>query len=79
VALENDHRLRELTALREAAEDEKRSLLRRLGRTESQDAIVGADAGLRPVMSRPSNRTRPARGRTRPLIAMFRSSSSRNS
>src|SRR4030095_5621916 len=33
-ALENDRRLRELTVVREAAEAEKQSLLRRLGRTE---------------------------------------------
>jgi transcriptional regulator with GAF, ATPase, and Fis domain len=52
VALENHHRLRELQALREAAEAEKRSLLTRLGRTEGADTIVGAEAGLRPVMER---------------------------
>jgi transcriptional regulator with GAF, ATPase, and Fis domain len=52
VALENHHRLRELTALREAAEAEKQSLLMRLGRTERGDAIIGAEAGLRPVMER---------------------------
>src|SRR5262249_7775867 len=34
VALENDHRFRELAALREAAEADKQALLRRLGRTE---------------------------------------------
>lgn len=52
VALENDRRLDELTELREAAEADKRSLLTRLGRQEITDAIVGAEAGLRPVMSR---------------------------
>ena len=52
VALENHHRLRELAALREAAEAEKQSLLTRLGRTETADTIVGATAGLRPVMER---------------------------
>jgi hydrogenase-4 transcriptional activator len=52
VALENDRRLRELTALREAAEADKQSLLRRLGRTELTDTIVGANGRLRPVMER---------------------------
>src|SRR5215831_16764201 len=51
-ALENDRRFRELTALREAAEADKQSLLRRLGRTELADTIVGADGRLRPVMER---------------------------
>jgi len=51
-ALENDRRLRELVALREAAEAEKQSLLRRLGRTEVTETIVGADGRLRPVMER---------------------------
>jgi formate hydrogenlyase transcriptional activator len=51
-ALENDRRLRELTALREAAEADKQSLLRRLGRTGVQEVIVGADGRLRPVMER---------------------------
>jgi transcriptional regulator with GAF, ATPase, and Fis domain len=51
-ALENDRRLRELTALREAAEAEKQSLLRRLGRTAVTDTIVGADGRLRPVLER---------------------------
>jgi hydrogenase-4 transcriptional activator len=51
-ALENDRRLRELTALREAAEADKQSLLRRLGRTEVTETIVGADGRLRPVMDR---------------------------
>jgi transcriptional regulator with GAF, ATPase, and Fis domain len=52
VALENDRRLRELTALREAAEADKQSLLRCLGRTELADTIVGANGRLRPVMER---------------------------
>jgi transcriptional regulator with GAF, ATPase, and Fis domain len=51
-ALENNHRLRDLTALREAAEAEKESLLRRLGRTAVSETIVGADGRLRPVMER---------------------------
>jgi transcriptional regulator with GAF, ATPase, and Fis domain len=52
VALENHHRLRELTALREAAEAEKQSLLTRLGRSQVGETIVGAEAGLRPVFER---------------------------
>src|SRR5262249_6621001 len=51
-ALENDRRLRELTALREAAEADKQSLLRRLGRTETAETIIGADGRLRPVIER---------------------------
>lgn len=52
VALENDRRLHEMAALREAAEADRRSLLRRLGRQESGDPIVGESAGLAPVMKR---------------------------
>jgi hydrogenase-4 transcriptional activator len=51
-ALENDHRHRELTALREAAEADNQSLLRRLGRTELTETIVGGDGRLRSVMER---------------------------
>jgi len=51
-ALENDRRLREMAALREAAEADRRSLLARLGRREIVQAIVGADAGLRHVLER---------------------------
>jgi transcriptional regulator with GAF, ATPase, and Fis domain len=51
-ALENDLRLREMTALREAAEADKRSLLTRLGRKSIGDTIVGVESGLRPVMER---------------------------
>ena len=47
VALENDLRLREMAALREAAEADKRSLLTRLGRTTLGDTIVGVESGLR--------------------------------
>ncbi len=50
VALENDHRLRELVSLREALEADKMSLLSRLGRHDISDSIVGADTGLKPVM-----------------------------
>ncbi len=52
VALDNDFRLREMAALREAAEADKRSLLTRLGRKSLEDKIVGADSGLRAVMER---------------------------
>lgn len=52
VALENDRRLHELLALREAAEADRRSLLSRLGRENVNEAIVGADSGLRHVMQR---------------------------
>jgi formate hydrogenlyase transcriptional activator len=51
-ALENDRRLAELAALRDAAEADRRSLLTRLGRQEMADAIVGADSGLKNVMER---------------------------
>jgi transcriptional regulator with GAF, ATPase, and Fis domain len=52
VALENDRRVRELKTLREAAEADRLSLLARLGRKELAETIVGAEAGLRPVMER---------------------------
>lgn len=52
VALENDHRVREMTALREAAEADKRSLLTKLGREKLGDTIVGTDSGLKGVMER---------------------------
>jgi transcriptional regulator with GAF, ATPase, and Fis domain len=51
-ALENDRRLHELAALREAAEADRRTLLSRLGRKEMSETIVGADSGLRHVMER---------------------------
>jgi transcriptional regulator with GAF, ATPase, and Fis domain len=54
VALENDRRLHELTALREAAEADKRSALSKLGRDELIDSIVGHEGGLRAVMDRVS-------------------------
>ena len=54
VALDNDHRLRELQALRDAAEADKRSLLIRLGREDLSAPIIGADQGLRSVMERVS-------------------------
>jgi hydrogenase-4 transcriptional activator len=53
VAFENHLRLHELSSLREAADSEKRRLLKRLGKSEiSDDVIVGADGGLRSVMER---------------------------
>jgi len=53
VALENDHRLRDMVNLREAAEADKQSLLNRLGRKElGSDTIIGSGAGLRSVMER---------------------------
>jgi transcriptional regulator with GAF, ATPase, and Fis domain len=50
-ALENDRRVRALSAVREAAQAEREALLSKLGRDESE-TIVGAEAGLRPVMER---------------------------
>jgi len=51
-ALENDSRLREMQALREALEADKQALLSRLDRQDITDSIVGAETGLRPVMER---------------------------
>lgn len=50
--LENDSRLHELRALREAAEADKRSALSRLGRDDLTDTIIGGNRGLKPVMDR---------------------------
>lgn len=53
VAMENDHRLRELQRLRQAAEADKASLLRRIGRQDlAREPIVGSDSGLATVMGR---------------------------
>jgi transcriptional regulator with GAF, ATPase, and Fis domain len=52
VALENDRRLHELAALREAAEADRRTLLHRLGRREMAETVVGVEAGLKNVMDR---------------------------
>lgn len=52
VALENDRRLHEMAALREAAEAERGALLRRLGRQNLDDKVVGEETGLRLVMER---------------------------
>jgi transcriptional regulator with GAF, ATPase, and Fis domain len=51
-ALENDRRLHEIAALREAAEADRGALLRRLGRSELVDTVVGEQSGLRQVMER---------------------------
>lgn len=51
-ALENDHRLREMDAMRAAAEADKQTLLNKLGRREMGDTIVGAASGLHAVMER---------------------------
>ena len=52
VALENDNRLHELRSLREAAEADRQSLLKRLGRQDVNEELVGAQTGLRDVMDR---------------------------
>ena len=52
VAMDNDQRVNEMAALREAAEADKRSLLTRLGREKLGDTIVGVGSGLRGVMER---------------------------
>jgi hydrogenase-4 transcriptional activator len=52
VALENDGRVREMAALREAAEADRQSLLAKLGRSTLRDTIVGAESGLQAVMER---------------------------
>ena len=51
-ALENDRRIHEMAALREAAEADRGTLLRRLGRSELSDEIVGQGTGLLNVMQR---------------------------
>jgi len=52
VALENDGRLRQIAALRAAAEADKQLLLTRLGRKDLDDVIIGDKSGLRTVMER---------------------------
>jgi transcriptional regulator with GAF, ATPase, and Fis domain len=51
-AFENDARLRELVQLRAAAEADRQSLLHRLGREKLSDEIIGAQGGLRQVLTR---------------------------
>ena len=52
VALENDQRLREMAAMRAAAEADKESLLKRLGRKKLTDSVVGENSGLQHVVER---------------------------
>lgn len=52
VALENDGRLNELKALREAAEADRQTLLTRLGKQDVNEDVVGSRTGLRHVMER---------------------------
>ena len=51
-ALDNDARLHEIASLREAAEAERSSLLRRMGRKDVGETIVGEESGLLHVMER---------------------------
>ncbi|HMP06385.1 MAG TPA: sigma 54-interacting transcriptional regulator, partial [Lacipirellulaceae bacterium] len=51
-ALENDRRLHELAVLRDSAEADRRALLRRLGKRDALEHIVGEQGGLAPVMKR---------------------------
>ena len=52
VALENDLRLHEMAAMRAAAEADKESLLKRLGRKKLTDTVVGENSGLQHVVER---------------------------
>jgi len=52
VALDNDTRVHELRALREAAEADRQTLLSRLGRQDINEEVVGARTGLKHVMER---------------------------
>jgi len=52
VALENDTRLHELRALREAAVADRETLLTRLGKQDVNEEVVGVRTGLRHVMDR---------------------------
>ncbi|MFM8494265.1 MAG: sigma-54 interaction domain-containing protein [Planctomycetia bacterium] len=52
VALDNDTRLHELRALREAAVADRETLLTRLGRQDVNEEVVGVRTGLRHVMDR---------------------------
>ena len=51
-ALDNDTRLHELRALREAAVADRETLLTRLGRQDVNEEVVGSHTGLRHVMDR---------------------------
>ena len=52
VALENDHRLHELSRMRAALEADRDALLSRLHRREISEAVIGASGGLSQVMDR---------------------------
>lgn len=51
-ACSNDRRLRELEHLRLSVDADRQSLLRRLGRTELDDQVIGESTGLSQVMER---------------------------
>lgn len=51
-ALENDRRLREMAAMQAAAEEDKQTLLTRMGRKDFADTVVGTESGLRAVLER---------------------------
>jgi hydrogenase-4 transcriptional activator len=51
-AMENDSRLREMRAMREALEADNRALLSRLDRQDITDTVVGEQTGLKDVMDR---------------------------
>ena len=52
VVLENDQRLHEMAAMRAAAEADKESLLKRLGRRKLSDTVIGENSGLQHVTPR---------------------------
>lgn len=52
VAVANHDRIHEMASLREAAEADKGALLRRLGRTDLGEQIIGESTGLKNVMER---------------------------
>jgi len=52
VALQNDLRLHELQRLRDAVEAENQALLKKLGRQDITDAVIGAESGLKEVIGR---------------------------
>ncbi len=52
VAVRNDRRLHELQRLRDAVEADNEALLKRLGRQDITDAVIGGETGLKEVMGR---------------------------
>lgn len=54
IALDTSHRFRELMSLRRAAEADRASALRRLGRDSLAEQVIGEQSGLRAVMDRVS-------------------------